>query len=61
MRGVPERRPRARKIEEIYDGRGYDVAVSGDIRSLITMKDVVECVDRTFQGMGDGTVINPPK
>jgi hypothetical protein len=27
-----------------------------DIRSLITMKDVVECVDRTFQGMGDGTV-----
>jgi ornithine cyclodeaminase/alanine dehydrogenase len=32
-----------------------------DIRSLITMKDVVECVDRTFQGMGDGTVINPTK
>jgi len=61
MRGVPERRPRARKIEEIYDGRGYDVAVSDDIRSLITMKDVVECVDRTFQGMGDGTVINPTK
>lgn len=32
-----------------------------EIRSLITMKDVIECVDKTFQGMGDGTVINPTK
>jgi ornithine cyclodeaminase/alanine dehydrogenase len=32
-----------------------------EIKSLITMKDVVECVDKTFQGMGDGTVVNPTK
>ncbi len=32
-----------------------------DIQSLITMDDVVDCVDKTFQGMGDGTVINPTK
>jgi len=29
--------------------------------SLITMKDVVECAEKTFRGMGDGTVINPTK
>jgi len=32
-----------------------------EIESLVTMKDVVECVDKTFQGMGNGTVINPTK
>ena len=32
-----------------------------EIQSLITMKDVVECVDKTFQGMGEGTVVNPTK
>ena len=32
-----------------------------DIKSLITVKDIVECVDKTFQGLGDGTVINPTK
>ena len=32
-----------------------------EIKSLVTMKDIVECVDKTFQGMGDGTVVNPTK
>lgn len=32
-----------------------------EIESLVTMKDIVECCDKTFQGMGDGTVINPTK
>lgn len=32
-----------------------------DVISLVTMKDIVECVDKTFQGLGDGTVINPTK
>jgi len=32
-----------------------------DVKSLITMKDVVEIVDKTFQGLGEGTVINPTK
>ena len=32
-----------------------------EVQSLITMKDVVECVDKTFQGMGEGTVVNPTK
>lgn len=32
-----------------------------EIMSLVTMKDVVECVDKTFQGLGNGTVINPTK
>lgn len=32
-----------------------------DIKELITMKEVVEIVDKTFQGLGDGTVINPTK
>ena len=32
-----------------------------DIESLITMKDVVEIVDKTFKGFGDGTVVNPAK
>lgn len=32
-----------------------------EVQSLITMKDVVECVDKTFRGMGDGTVVNPTK
>jgi ornithine cyclodeaminase/alanine dehydrogenase len=32
-----------------------------EVKSLISMKDVVECVDKTFKGMGDGTVVNPTK
>ena len=32
-----------------------------EIMSVVTMKDVVECVDKTFQGMGEGTVVNPTK
>jgi ornithine cyclodeaminase/alanine dehydrogenase len=32
-----------------------------DIISLITMKDIIESVDKTFQGLGDGTVLNPTK
>lgn len=32
-----------------------------EIELLIAMKDVVECVDKTFKGMGDDTVINPTK
>jgi len=32
-----------------------------EIQSLVTMKDIIECVDKTFHGMGDGTVVNPTK
>ncbi len=32
-----------------------------EIQSLVTVKDIVECVDKTFQGMGNGTVVNPTK
>lgn len=32
-----------------------------EVKSLVTMKDIVECVDKTFQGLGNGTVINPTK
>jgi len=32
-----------------------------EIRQVITMKDVVEIVDKTFIGYGEGTVINPTK
>ncbi len=32
-----------------------------DIEQLVTQKDVVEIVDKTFQGMGEGKVINPAK
>ena len=32
-----------------------------EIESIISMKDVVECVDKTFRGMGEGTVVNPTK
>lgn len=31
------------------------------VKHLITMKEVVEICDKTFQGLGDGTVINPTK
>ena len=31
------------------------------IKSLITMKDVVDVVEKTYHGMGEGTVINPAK
>jgi alanine dehydrogenase len=32
-----------------------------EVKSLITMKEAVEICDKTFQGMGEGTVINPTK
>lgn len=32
-----------------------------DIQSVLTMKDVVEIVEKTFRGMGEGTVVNPTK
>ncbi|MBN1333873.1 MAG: ornithine cyclodeaminase family protein [Synergistales bacterium] len=32
-----------------------------DIESVLTMKDVVEAVDKTFKGFGEGTTINPTK
>ncbi|BAL00916.1 ornithine cyclodeaminase/mu-crystallin family protein [Oscillibacter valericigenes Sjm18-20] len=32
-----------------------------EVKSLITMKDVVESVEKTFCGLADGTVINPTK
>ena len=32
-----------------------------EVKSLITMDDVLASVDKTFKGMGDGTVINPTK
>jgi len=32
-----------------------------EVASLITMDDILESVDKTFQGLGDGTVINPTK
>lgn len=31
------------------------------VQSLINMDDVIDCVDKTFRGMGEGTVINPTK
>lgn len=32
-----------------------------DIKQVMTEKDVVEIVDRTYQGFGAGTVTNPSK
>jgi ornithine cyclodeaminase/alanine dehydrogenase len=32
-----------------------------EIQQVVTMKDVVEIVEKTFRGMGEGTVINPTK
>ena len=32
-----------------------------DIDNLLTMKDIVEIVDKTFIGFGEGTTINPTK
>ncbi|MFP4482647.1 MAG: ornithine cyclodeaminase family protein [Thermovirgaceae bacterium] len=32
-----------------------------EVKKLITMKDVVEAVEKTFKGMGEGTVVNPTK
>ncbi len=32
-----------------------------DIQDLIPMKDVVDIVEKTFRGMGEGTVVNPTK
>jgi len=34
---------------------------ASDIKSVVTMKDIVDIVDKTYQGMGSGTVINPSK
>ena len=32
-----------------------------DVHDLLSMEDVVAAVEKTFQGMGEGTVINPSK
>jgi ornithine cyclodeaminase/alanine dehydrogenase-like protein (mu-crystallin family) len=32
-----------------------------DIQQVVTMKDVVEIAEKTFKGMGEGTVVNPTK
>jgi len=32
-----------------------------DIKNVIEMKDVIEIVDKTFKGFGEGTIINPTK
>jgi len=32
-----------------------------DVQKVIKMNDVIDIVDKTFQGLGDGTVINPTK
>ncbi|MCF7936199.1 MAG: ornithine cyclodeaminase family protein [Synergistales bacterium] len=32
-----------------------------EVQGLITMKDVVDAVEKTFRGMGEGTVVNPTK
>jgi ornithine cyclodeaminase/alanine dehydrogenase len=32
-----------------------------DIQQLLTINDVVEIVERTFKGMGEGAVVNPTK
>ena len=31
------------------------------IRNLITMKEVIEAVEKTFEGMGKGEIHNPAK
>jgi len=31
------------------------------IKELVSIKEIVEICDKTFQGMGEGTVINPTK
>src|SRR5512139_519800 len=31
------------------------------VEQLVTMTDVVEVVEKTFKGMGEGTVVNPTK
>ncbi len=32
-----------------------------DVHDLLSMEDVVAAVEKTFQGMGEGTVVNPSK
>jgi len=32
-----------------------------DVQAVISMKDVVEIAEKTFNGMGEGTVVNPTK
>lgn len=32
-----------------------------DVEKLLTMKDFVEILDKTYRGMGEGTVVNPAK
>jgi ornithine cyclodeaminase/alanine dehydrogenase len=32
-----------------------------EVRELISMKDVIEAVEKTFRGMGEETVVNPTK
>jgi alanine dehydrogenase len=46
-------------IEE--DGMETLLLSREDIQRLITIKDVVQIVEKTFEGMGEGTVVNPMK
>jgi ornithine cyclodeaminase/alanine dehydrogenase len=32
-----------------------------EVRDLITMDEIIEACEKTFKGMGEGTVVNPPK
>ena len=32
-----------------------------EVKSLMTMKEVVEIAEKTFKGFGEGTTINPTK
>jgi len=32
-----------------------------DVEKLVSMKDIVEILDKTYRGMGEGTVVNPAK
>ena len=31
------------------------------MKKLVSMKDVIDAAEKTFRGMGDGTVVNPTK
>ena len=34
---------------------------SSDVAEVLTMKDIIDILDKTYRGMGDGTVVNPTK
>ena len=34
---------------------------TSDIEKVLSMKDIIDILDKTYQGMGNGTVINPTK